>query len=442
MTGVTIIVIATFVLSGKRSRSNTDPGTFGHVVVVAYVIYNLVLPRGCSAKVLLFKAICLVVFVKQMSTEGLLVLKKKVITFMAIFITFLLTAPSGALRGVPVKRHFAAMGSHVTSFAGGRRIPTTGFSVSNSKRITRTHVTMTADGIMNGNPKGSMRHSFLDRTFSSFVCTVVVRRLKLMNKVIIIFLCIYLLIQINHVTGGYSHAFPTFLVAKVTLLLIARTLFGVVITMNLTPIAKRPLPLVDGNNASAFVGYTCVNVVLDIDHCATGLRRRQVRSTRIPVLVSTKGTRRPRRPTSDRTRATTRPATGMLGDSTRFRWRPLPRPLPHERKEGRWLDGKRRTGGAGVGGGGGVDGRTGGCAAGDGSAPLPAKGKIELVVDNNNAKKRVFPTVSVTGTVGRLYPSTRVLFMNTRKEVRVRHIPSTNCQVVNLPITKFSHGRL
>lgn len=63
-------------------------------------------------------------------------------------------------------------------------------------------------------------------------------------------------------------------------------------------------------------------------------------------------------------------------------------------------------------------------------------------MDKNNAKKRVFPTISVTGTVGRLCPSARVLFVKTRKQVRVRHIPTTNCGVVKLPITKFSEGRL
>lgn len=70
------------------------------------------------------------------------------------------------------------------------------------------------------------------------------------------------------------------------------------------------------------------------------------------------------------------------------------------------------------------------------------RGRLEVVVDNKNAKKRVFPTISVTGTVARLHPSTGVLFMKTRKHVRVRQIPSTNCRVVNLPVTKFSHGHL
>lgn len=56
--------------------------------------------------------------------------------------------------------------------------------------MTRTHVTVTADGIVNGTPKGSVRHSFLDRTFSSFVFTVVVRRLKLMKNTFMIVLCV------------------------------------------------------------------------------------------------------------------------------------------------------------------------------------------------------------------------------------------------------------
>lgn len=67
---------------------------------------------------------------------------------------------------------------------------------------------------------------------------------------------------------------------------------------------------------------------------------------------------------------------------------------------------------------------------------------LEVVVDKKKAKKRVFPTISVTGTVGRRRPRTRVLFMNTRNEVRVRHIPTTKCPVGKLPITKFSHGGL
>lgn len=69
-------------------------------------------------------------------------------------------------------------------------MPTTGFSVSGSTRVTRTHVTVTADGFINGTPNGSVRHSFLDRTFSSFVFTVVVRRLNLIKKTFIIYLCV------------------------------------------------------------------------------------------------------------------------------------------------------------------------------------------------------------------------------------------------------------
>lgn len=41
-------------------------------------------------------------------------------------------------------------------------------------------------------------------------------------------------------------------------------------TMNLTPIANRPLPLVDQNKASAVVGYLCLNVVLDVDEATGG----------------------------------------------------------------------------------------------------------------------------------------------------------------------------
>lgn len=84
-------------------------------------------------------------------------------------------------------------------------------------------------------------------------------------------------------------------------------------TIKLFPMAKRPLPLVDGKNADALVGYTCVNVVLDIDHCATCLRRGGRGPT--PLLARD----RKGRTVTDRTRATTRPATRILGDSTGFR---------------------------------------------------------------------------------------------------------------------------
>ncbi len=65
---------------------------------------------------------------------------------------------------------------------------------------------------------------------------------------------------------------------------------------------------------------------------------------------------------------------------------------------------------------------------------------MHTVVDNNNAKKRVFPTLSVTSGLGRLGPSARVLFINTRKEVRVREIPTTKCRVINLPVGKLVEG--
>lgn len=63
-------------------------------------------------------------------------------------------------------------------------------------------------------------------------------------------------------------------------------------------------------------------------------------------------------------------------------------------------------------------------------------------MDKNNANNRVFPTMSVTGTVGTGHPSTGVLFIKTLNEVRVRHIPTTNCRVGKLPVYNFSEGRL
>ncbi len=64
------------------------------------------------------------------------------------------------------------------------------------------------------------------------------------------------------------------------------------------------------------------------------------------------------------------------------------------------------------------------------------------LVSKNNANKRVFPTVDVTGTLHGTRPSYSVLFMNTRNEVRVRHIPTTNCPVRKLHIRNLSHGHV
>lgn len=108
LTGVTIVVTISFVLSGGRSRCNTGPGTFGCVVVLAKLIFVLVTPRGLSATVLLFNMIYVVVFVKQMSTGGLFKVLKLLTLMNKITMKVLVTVPTGALRGAPKLRHFRA----------------------------------------------------------------------------------------------------------------------------------------------------------------------------------------------------------------------------------------------------------------------------------------------------------------------------------------------
>ncbi len=145
--------------------------------------------------------------------------------------------------------------------------PISRISVSNGNtRQTCSCVTVTSSRIANIKPNGDRRHSFLSRTFSSFVCTVVIRRLNLFNTFYITFFCVILVCHAKEVTSQYRGGFPTFLTVNLTLVLAMRTLFGVYITINLTPVANRPLPLIDGNNASAIVGYVCVNIVLSVDH--------------------------------------------------------------------------------------------------------------------------------------------------------------------------------
>lgn len=125
--------------------------------------------------------------------------------------------------------------------------------------------TVNSKNFFKGKLKGDARGlRTVPRTRGSVVLTIVYRRLKIFNTVLILYLFTFVLCELLFVTEGTPSLCNSLVTAKVFTRVTLRIALGVTIMAKLVPAAKIALPFVDCNNATVIVLLTRVKVTLKV----------------------------------------------------------------------------------------------------------------------------------------------------------------------------------
>lgn len=280
-----VVIVTAFILSKGQDEDGASPQAFKRIMIITCTVCGLILPENYSTGILLFGTVYLMMFIGRIPARKLLMLGGGLLTFVVLFVTFLLATPNDTLEKIPMGHRFTTVKSRISDFTDKGEVPAAKYDIDGDAQVAHARIAVATSNIVGKGPGNSVQRDFLSQAFSDFIYAIIIEELGLIGGIVVVFLYICLLIRVGRIAKKCNRTFPAFLITGIALLLVTQALFNMMVAVGLAPVTGQPLPLISKGGTSTFINCAYIGMILSVSRYTAKLDEQQKNDTQTPAQI-------------------------------------------------------------------------------------------------------------------------------------------------------------